>query len=95
MLCPEESVKVEMKTQGWPSESRKESILDCLLTDGPHIYIYKSDCLYLYTYVPAGPISTKFCTDLPTNPGLVLNTSMTVPTPNFKTQMGHGRENFV
>jgi len=28
----------------------------------------------------AGPISTKFCTDLPTNPGMVLSTSMTAPT---------------
>jgi len=28
----------------------------------------------------ARPISTKFCTDLPTNSGKVLNTSMTLPT---------------
>jgi len=28
----------------------------------------------------AGPISTKFCTDLPTNWGKVLNTRMTTPT---------------
>jgi len=28
----------------------------------------------------AGPISTKFCTDLPTNSGKVLNTSITLPT---------------
>jgi len=47
---------------------------------------------YIYIYIPmylpmslfhkrtAGPISTKFCTDLPTNPGMVLSTSMTAPT---------------
>jgi len=44
-----------------------------------------------------GPISTKFCTDLHTNLGKVLNTIM-IPTsgpqgtPNSKTQMGQGRE---
>jgi len=51
-------------------------------------YLYKSDCLYLCTYLPmypfhaltARPISTKFCTDLPTNSGKVLNTSMTLQT---------------
>jgi len=46
---------------------------------GLSIYIYKSDCLYLCPRT-AGPISTKFCTDLPTNSGKVLNTSMTLPT---------------
>jgi len=43
------------------------------------IYIL-SDCLYVCTYQTAGPISTKFCTDLHTNSGKVLNTSMTTPT---------------
>jgi len=48
------------------------------------IYIKVTVC----TYVPmspfhartGGPISTKFCTDLPTNSGKVLNTSMTPQT---------------
>jgi len=56
--------------------------------------IYKSDCLYLPFYVPmspffartAGPISTKFCTDLPANSGKVLNTSMTPPTQPLHPQ---------
>jgi len=48
------------------------------------IYIYKTDCNYvpmsLFHARTARPISTKFCTDLPTNPGMVLSTSMTPPT---------------
>jgi len=82
------------------------------------IYIYKSDCLYLCTYVPmylciyvpmspfhartARPISTKVCTDLPTNSGKVLNTIMTPPTqppdltPKLQTlSTYHGRKSFV
>jgi len=51
-----------------------------------YIYIYKR--LFVPMYLPmslfhkrtAGPISTKFCTDLPTNPGMVLSTIITAPT---------------
>jgi len=54
--------------------------------------MYKTDCLYLPMYVPvslfhvqmAVPISTKFCTDLHTNSGKVLNIKYdpTNPIPN-------------
>jgi len=36
----------------------------------------------------AGPISTKFCTDLPTNSGKILNTVMIPPTPKPKRVTG-------
>jgi len=36
--------------------------------------------MYPFHARTARPISTKFCTDLPTNSGKVLNTSMTTPT---------------
>jgi len=45
------------------------------------IYIYKRDCsMSLFHKRTAWPISTKFCTDLHTNSGKVLNTSLTLPT---------------
>jgi len=47
----------------------------------PPAYIYKSDCIYvpmsLFHARTARPISTKFCTDLPTNSEKVLKTSVT------------------
>jgi len=60
----------------WGHAKRQIFFLTC-------IYIYRSDCLYLcplFTPKPPHPISTKFCTDLPTNSGKVLITSMTAPT---------------
>jgi len=41
------------------------------------VYLYKTDCLYLFQVLTAVPISIKFCTDLHTNSVKVLNTTMT------------------
>jgi len=48
------------------------------------LYLKQAVPYYLPMYVPAqtaGPISTKFCTDLLTNSGKLLNTTMT-PQPD-------------
>jgi len=48
------------------------------------LYIKVTGCnhvpMSLFHKRTARPISTKFCTDLPTNPGMVLSTSMTAST---------------
>jgi len=58
--------------------------ITCKIQPIDDIYKYKTDCLYLMPLFherTAIPISTKFCTDLNTNPGKVLNTRLTWPYP--------------
>jgi len=74
------------------------------------IYLYKSR-LFVPIYVPASlfhnrtarPISTKYCSNLPTNSRKVLNTSMTPPSqPHdprvpqaLKPKTDHSRKKFA
>jgi len=94
----------------------KETISEKHIQTGPFlllcIYIYKRGplylCIYLCTIVPLSQANRqtnlpKFCTDLHTNSGKVLNTSMTPPTKplwpqstsNSNTWADHWRKNFV
>jgi len=83
--------------QLWDKIFQGQSIF-CLLTIYKWLYICSYLPMYPFHARTAGPISTKFCTDLPANSGKVHNTSMTPPTQPLDpglAQTGYRRENFV